>query len=68
MNQAGVVTEKIGFNRDPARPHWHSCAGRNFTDRQRIKRHTESWARRYRSMPPGERLAVLAAVLAVEAE
>ena len=68
MNQAGVVTEKIWFNFAPGRPHWHSCAGRNFTDRQRIKRLAESWARRYRSMPPGERLAVLSAVLSVEAE
>ena len=68
MNQAGVVTEKIWFNFAPGQPHWHSCAGRNFTDRQRIKRLAESWARRYRSMPPGERLAVLSAVLAVEAE
>ena len=68
MNQAGVVTERIWLNFTPHRPHWHTCAGRNFTDRQRIKRHAASWARRYRAMPPGERLAVLAAVMAVEAE
>ena len=53
MNQAGAVTEKIWLN---------------FTDRQRIKRKAACWARRYRAMPPGERLAVLAAVTAVEAE
>lgn len=68
MNQAGVVTESVWFNFEPDRVHWHSYAGRNFTDRQRIRRHAESWARRYRAMPPGERLAVLAAVMAVEAE
>ncbi len=51
-----------------ALPHWHACAGRNFTDRRRIKRKAASRARRYRAMPPGERLAVLAAVMAVEAE
>ncbi len=67
-NQACVVTEKLWLNFDPGRPHWHACAGRNFTDRQRIRRNAESWARRYRAMPPGERLAVLAAVMAVEAE
>lgn len=66
-NQACVVTEKLWFNFAPDRPHWHTGAGRNFTDRQRIKRHAASWARRYRKMPPGERLAVLAAVMAVEA-
>ena len=68
MNQAGVVTEKIWLNFTPDRPHWHACAGRNFTDRRRIKRKAASRARRYRAMPPGERLAVLAGVTAVEAE
>ena len=67
-NQACVVTEKLWLNFGPGRPHWHACAGRNFTDRQRIRRKAESWARRYRRMPPGERLAVMAAVMAVEAE
>ena len=67
-NQACVVTEKLWFNFEPGRPHWHSYVGKDFTDRQRIKRKAESWARRYRAMPPGERLAVLAAVMAVEAE
>ena len=68
MNQVGVVTEKVWCNFTPGRPHWHTAAGRNFTDRQRIKRNAASWARRYRAMPPGERLAVLAAVMGVEAE
>jgi DNA adenine methylase len=47
---------------------WAGLAGRNFTDRQRIKRKAENWARRYRDMPPAERLAVLSAVMTVEAE
>jgi len=67
-NQAGAVTEKVWFNFEPDRAHWASFAGRNFTDRQRIKRKAASWGRRYAAMPPGERLAVLAAVMAVEAE
>jgi len=67
MNQAGVRTEKLWFNFTPQRVHWARCAGKNFTDRQRIKRKAESWARRYRAMPPAERLAVLAALMAVEA-
>ena len=67
-NQACVAAEKLWFNFEPGRPHWHTGAGKNFTDRQRIKRLAASWARRYRAMPPGERLAVLAAVMAVEAE
>ena len=43
--------------------HWASFAGRNFTDRQRIKRKAASWGRRYAAMPPGERLTVLAVAM-----
>ena len=67
-NQSCAVTEKPWFDFAPDRVRWHACAGRNFTDRQRIKRHAESWARRCRAMPPGERLAVVSAIMAVEAE
>jgi hypothetical protein len=67
MNQAGVRTEKLWFNFTPQRRFWARCAGKNFTDRQRIKRKAENWARRYQAMPPAERLAVLAALMAVEA-
>jgi site-specific DNA-adenine methylase len=68
MNHSGVRTEKLWFNYAPERVHWASFAGRNFTDRQRIKRKAASWARRYQTMPPGERLAVLAALMGVEAD
>ena len=68
MNQGGVRTEKLWFNFAPDRLHWARFAGRNFTDRQRIKRKAESWARRYAALPVGERLAVLGAMMAVEAE
>jgi DNA adenine methylase len=68
MNQAGVRTEKLWFNFTPERLFWASFAGENFTDRQRIKRKAQSWARRYRDMPAAERLAVLAGLMAVEAE
>ena len=54
MNQAGVVTEKLWFNFVPDRVHWHTCAGRNFTDRQRIKRKAANWGRRYQALPHGE--------------
>ena len=68
MNRGGVRTEKLWFNFIPDRVHWASHAGRNFTDRQRIKRKAASWGRRYRALPRAERLAVLASVMAVEAE
>ena len=46
-----------------------SCAmGRNFTDRQRIRRRAANWGKNYRALPREERLAVLAAMMAVEAE
>ena len=68
MNQAGVRTEKLWFNFTPERLFWAGFAGKNFTDRQRIKRKADSWARRYRDMPPAERLAVLAGLMTVEAQ
>ena len=68
MNQAGVVTEKVWFNFVPDQVHWASYAGRNFTHRQQVRRKAANWGRRYRALPPAERLAVLAAMLAVEAE
>ncbi len=68
MNQGGVRTEKLWFNFSVDRVHWASYAGKNFTDRQRIKRKAASWGKRYQAMPPPERLAVLAAMMAVEAQ
>ena len=68
MNQGGVRTEKLWFNFTPDRVHWPRYAGKNFTDRQRIKRKAESWGRRYQGLPRAERLAVLSAIMAVEAQ
>ncbi len=67
MNHAGVRTEKLWFNFTPDRVYWPSYAGKNFTDRQRIKRKAANWGRQYWAMPPAERLAVLSAIMAVEA-
>lgn len=67
MNHGGVRTEKIWFNFTPDRVHWPRFAGKNFTDRQRIKRRAASWGRRYQALPRSERLAVLSAIMAVEA-
>jgi hypothetical protein len=67
MNRGGVRTEKLWFNFTVDRVHWAGYAGKNFTDRQRIKRKSANWARRYQALPPAERLAVLAAMMAVEA-
>ena len=66
MNHAGVRTECVWTNFAPDRLHW--ARYRNFTDRQRIKRKAESWGRRYAALPVAERLAVLGAMMAVEAQ
>ena len=68
MNQAGVRTEKLWFNFTPDRVHWCRYAGKNFTDRQRIKRKAQNWGKRYQALPRAERLAVLSAIMAVEAQ
>ena len=58
----------VWMNFAPDRLHWARFAGKNFTDRQRIKRKAENWGRRYAALPQGERLAVLGAMMAVETE
>jgi len=68
MNQSGVRTEKIWFNFTPDRVHWCRYAGKNFTDRQRIKRKAQSWGKRYKDLPRAERLAVLSSIMIVEAQ
>jgi DNA adenine methylase len=68
MNQAGVRTEKLWFNFTVNKVHWASYAGRNFTHRQSVKRKAANWGRRYQALPQAERLAVLAAMMAVEAQ
>ncbi len=65
--QARVRTEVVWLNFEPGRIHSASHAGRNHPDRQRIKRKAARWAAGYRRMPPGERQAVLEAIMAVEA-
>ena len=67
MNQGGVRTEKLWYNFAIDRVHWASFAGENFTDRQRIKRKAQRWGKNYAAMPQAERLAVLAAIMEVEA-
>ena len=68
MNRSGVRTEKLWLNFTVDRVHWARYAGRNFTERQRIKRKAQRWGARYRALPGQERLAVWAAMMAVEVE
>lgn len=65
MTRGGVRTEKVWCNFPAGAVHWASFAGRNFTHRQQIKRKAARWAAKFAAMPPAERTAVLAALLAV---
>lgn len=68
MTRGGVRTEVLWMNFPAGAVHWASLAGRNFGDRQRIKRKAARWAAKYRALPPAERQAVLAALLATGAD
>ena len=68
MTRGGVRTEKLWFNYSIDRVHWASYAGKNFTDRQRIKRKAQRWGKKYQALPKAERVAVLAAMMAAESE
>ena len=67
MTWGGPRTEKLWYNYAIDHAHWASYAGKNFTDRQRIKRKAERWAKNYQRLPAAERLALLAAIMASEA-
>ncbi len=66
MSHGGVRTEVIWFNFKPNAAYWCSYAGKDFTDRQRIKRKAARWAKNYAEMPASEKLAVMAAMLETE--
>jgi hypothetical protein len=66
MTRGGVRTEKVWYNFPAGPVHWASFAGRNFTHRQQIKRKASRWAAKYQALPPAERTAILAALLAID--
>ena len=67
MTRGGPRTEKLWMNFEGG-AFWSSFAGKNFTDRQRIKRKADRWAANYRSLSSGERLAVLSSLLNVHGD
>lgn len=54
MTRGGVRTETIWLNYQPSAVHFHTFAGENFTDRQRIKRKANRWAKKFKELPPME--------------
>jgi hypothetical protein len=63
MTRGGVRTEQLWFNYAPGQAYWSKYAGKDFTDRQRIKRKAQRWADNYAALPSAERLAILSAIL-----
>lgn len=66
MTRGGVRTETVWCNFMPGEQHYHNFAGKDFTDRQRIKRKAERWAKNFEALPAAERQAVMAALLAID--
>lgn len=68
MTRGGVRTETVWCNFEPKDIHYHTYAGKNFTDRQRIQRKSARWASSYAKLPAGERSAILSALMQVESD
>lgn len=68
MSRGGVRTETVWCNFEPKEVHYHTFAGKNFTDRQRIKRKAQRWARSFADLPAAERQAILAEILQVDVD
>lgn len=63
MTRGGPRTEKLWLNFVADGAHWATFAGRDYIDRQRIKRKVATWSRHYARLPAGERLAILSALI-----
>lgn len=63
MTRGGVRTEKIWMNYEADSAHWSTYAGKNFTERQRIKRKAARWAKNFHALEEGEKIAILAAMM-----
>ncbi|MFJ5429268.1 DNA adenine methylase [Pectobacterium actinidiae] len=66
MTRGGVRTEKLWVNFPEGVAYSAAFAGKDYIDRQRIKRKAERWAAKYRAMTPAERLAVMSALNEVD--
>lgn len=66
MSNGGPRTEKLWFNYEMDRCFWATYAGKDKTDRQRIKRKAQRWKNNYQALPSGERLAIMASIMEAE--
>ncbi|WP_224718269.1 DNA adenine methylase [Pectobacterium versatile] len=68
MTRGGVRTETLWMNYPEGAAYSAAFAGKDYIDRQRIKRKAERWAAKYRAMTPAERLAVMSALNEVDGD
>lgn len=63
MTRAGKATESVWFNFPaPIELHDYAYLGKNFTDRQRIKRKKQRWLKNLQNMNPAERNFILSEI------
>ncbi|TXE26914.1 DNA adenine methylase [Serratia ureilytica] len=62
MTRGGVRTEQLWMNFPEGQPFSAAYAGKDYIDRQRIKRKVERWRKKYQALPPAERLAIMQAL------
>lgn len=64
MTRGGPRIERLYMNFPQQKPHWHTYAGKDYIERQRIQRKAATRARLFSEIEnEGEKLAVLAAIL-----
>lgn len=66
MTRGGVRTEKIWMNYEKGKAYTHKFAGKDYNDRERIKRKVRRWKAKYSALPPAERLAIMTALCEVD--
>lgn len=62
MTRGGVRTEKIWMNYPEGRAYSHTFAGKDYNDRERIKRKAKRWREKFAALPYAERLAIMTAL------
>lgn len=63
MTRGGPRTEKLWMSEKFDKAHSDAFAGKNFTDRQRIKRKAARWAANFKKLSPQEKAAILGAII-----
>lgn len=72
LQRSGAGYALLGFPGYPASPpavfrgNSHTFAGRDYTDRYRIKRKAQRWKKKFAALAPTERLAIMVALGEVE--